>query len=90
VFEKSAGDLSGRGAGLGLSSELFAVMRRARAEMDPVIRVPFNWLLQLDWSGVALNRIERPWTAGNWSRVYQALRAAVPNAIIFSAVRSSA
>ena len=32
VFEKSAGDLSGRGAGLGLSSELFAVMRRAGVE----------------------------------------------------------
>ena len=38
VFEKSAGDLSGRGAGLGLSSELFAVMRRAGAEMNPTIR----------------------------------------------------
>jgi len=83
VFEKSAGDLSGRGAGLGLSSELFAVMRRAGAEMDPAIGVPCNWLLQLDQSGTVLNRIARPWTAGIWSRVYQALRAAVPDAIIF-------
>ncbi len=83
VFEKSAGDLSGRGAGLGLSSELFAVMRRAGAEMNPAIGVPCTWLLQLDRSGAVLSRIERPWTAGIWSRVYQPLRAAVPNAIIF-------
>jgi 2-polyprenyl-6-methoxyphenol hydroxylase-like FAD-dependent oxidoreductase len=83
VFEKSAGDLSGRGAGLGLSSELFAVMRRAGVEMNPAIGVPCTWLLQLDRSGAVLSRIERPWTAGIWSRVYQPLRAAVPNAIIF-------
>ena len=83
VFEKSAGDLSGRGACLGLSSELFAVMRRAGAEMNPAIGVPCTWLLQLDRSGAVLRRIERSWTAGIWSRVYQTLRAAVPNAIIF-------
>jgi 2-polyprenyl-6-methoxyphenol hydroxylase-like FAD-dependent oxidoreductase len=82
VFEKSAGDLSGRGAGLGLSSELFAVMRRAGAEMNPAIGVPCNWLLQLDRNGAVVSRIERPWTAGIWSRVYKALRAAVPDAII--------
>src|SRR5215831_4112809 len=83
VFEKSSGDLAGRGAGLGLSSELFAVMRRAAAEMDPAIGVPCSWLLQLDRRGAVLSRIERRWTAGIWSRVYQPLRAAVPNAIIF-------
>jgi 2-polyprenyl-6-methoxyphenol hydroxylase-like FAD-dependent oxidoreductase len=37
----------------------------------------------VDRSGAVLSRIERPWTAGIWSRVYQPLRAAVPNAIIF-------
>ena len=83
VFEKSAGDLSGRGAGLGLSSELFAVMRRAGAEMNPAIGVPCTWLLRLDRGGAVLSRIERRWTAGIWSRVYQPLRAAVPDAIIF-------
>jgi len=83
VFEKSAGDLSGRGAGLGLSRELFAVMRRAGAEVDHATGVPCTWLLQLDRSGGVLSRIERPWTAGIWSRVYRPLRAAVPNAIVF-------
>src|SRR5262245_41879606 len=83
VFEKSAGDLSGRGAGLGLSNELFSVMRRAGAEMNPAIGVPCAWLLRLDLSGAVLSRIERPWTAGIWSRVYQPLRAVVPNEIIF-------
>jgi 2-polyprenyl-6-methoxyphenol hydroxylase-like FAD-dependent oxidoreductase len=83
VFEKSEGDLSGRGAGLGLSSELFAVMRRAGAEVNPAIGVPCTWLVQLDRTGEVLSRIERSWTAGIWSRVYKPLRAAVPNAIVF-------
>jgi 2-polyprenyl-6-methoxyphenol hydroxylase-like FAD-dependent oxidoreductase len=83
VFEKSAGDLSGRGAGLGLSSELFSVMRRAGAEVNHAIGAPCTWLLQLDRSGEVLSRIERPWTPGIWSRVYRPLRAAVPNANVF-------
>jgi 2-polyprenyl-6-methoxyphenol hydroxylase-like FAD-dependent oxidoreductase len=83
VFEKSAGDLSGRGAGLGLSRELFAVMRRARAEIDPAIGVPCTWLLQLDRRGAVVRRIERPMTPGIWSRVYRPLRAAVADAIVF-------
>ena len=82
VYEKSTGDLSGRGAGLGLSLDLFAVMRLAGAEVDPAIGVPCTWLLRLDRNGNVLSRIERPWTAGIWSLVYKSLRAAVPNGLV--------
>ncbi len=83
VFEKSAGDLSGRGAGIGLSQELFDVLRRAGAELDDAIGVPCRWLLRLDSGGEVLERIERHWTSGIWTRVYRALRAAVPDDVVF-------
>ena len=84
VFEKSTGDLSGRGAGLGLSRELFEVMRRAGADIDPSIGVACPSLLQLDRSGAVLTRIERGWTSGIWSRVYRALQDAVPDDIVYT------
>jgi 2-polyprenyl-6-methoxyphenol hydroxylase-like FAD-dependent oxidoreductase len=83
VFEKSEGDLSGRGAGIGLSGELFAVMRRAGAAVDDAIGVPCPGVLWLDRSGSVRSRIERAWTAGIWSSIYRALRAAVPDAVVF-------
>jgi 2-polyprenyl-6-methoxyphenol hydroxylase-like FAD-dependent oxidoreductase len=86
VFEKSAGDLSGRGAGLGLSSELFAVMRRAGVDMNPAIGVPCTWLLQL--TGVAGSSVG----SSDWTPEF--MRVSGPyglrlNAISFPAVRSS-
>lgn len=83
VFEKSAGDLSGRGAGIGLSGELFAAMRRAGADVDETIGVPCPWVLWLERSGTVRSRIERPWSAGIWSSIYRALRAAVPDTVVF-------
>jgi hypothetical protein len=38
--------------------------------------------LQLDRSGAVLRRIERPWTAGIWSRVYQTLRLTFGRALV--------
>ena len=83
VFEKSAGDLAGRGAGIGLSSELFEVMRRAGAALNPAMGAPCAALLWLDRSGAVLRRIERRWVTGIWSRIYRPLRAAVPDDIVF-------
>lgn len=79
VFEKSAGDIAGRGAGIGLSHELMTVMQRAGAELDDEIGVRCRYLLRLDRNGDVLDRIERPWTSGIWSRVYRALRSVVPD-----------
>jgi 2-polyprenyl-6-methoxyphenol hydroxylase-like FAD-dependent oxidoreductase len=84
VFEKTAGDLSGRGAGLGLSNELFQVLRRVGAGISPSTGVPVSSLLWLDRAGVPVRRIARPWLTGAWSRVYRPLRAAVPEKIVFS------
>lgn len=83
VYEKTAGDLSGRGAGLGLSNELFQVLRRVGAEISPSTGVPVASLLWLDRAGAERCRIARPWLTGAWSRIYRPLRAAVPDAIVF-------
>lgn len=82
VFEKSTSDLSGRGAGVGLSNDLFDVMRRVGAEVNPAIGVPLVSMARLDRSGAILSRKERRGTAGIWSRVYKPLRAVVPDALI--------
>lgn len=83
VYEKTAGDLSGRGAGLGLSNELFQVLRRVGAEISPSTGVPVAALLWLDRAGRPVLRIARPWLTGAWSRIYRPLRAAVPDEIVF-------
>lgn len=82
VYEKSAGDISGRGAGIGLTVELLEAMRHAGAKLDDAIGVPCTSLLQLGRNGEVLSRIDRPVTSGIWARVYQALRAAVPDGIV--------
>ncbi len=82
VFEKTAGDLSGRGAGLGLSNELFQVLRRVGANVAPSTGVPVSSLLWLARDGSAKTRIARPWLTGAWSRIYRPLRAAVPDGIV--------
>ncbi len=82
VFEKTAGDLSGRGAGIGLSHELFQVLRRVGAELSPAAGVPVSSLLWLARDGGVALRIARPWLTGAWSRIYRPLRDAVPGGIV--------
>ncbi len=81
IFERAQGDLAGRGAGLGLSAELFAVMRRMGARIAPSTAVPVGALLWLEPDGVVVYEDRRGWVTGAWQRIYQPLRAAVPDAI---------
>src|SRR5271154_554571 len=73
VFEKTPGDLAGRGAGLGLTSELFDVMRRVGVHLHPSTGVAISSLQWLDRAGAAVSRIPRPWITGAWSRIYRPL-----------------
>jgi 2-polyprenyl-6-methoxyphenol hydroxylase-like FAD-dependent oxidoreductase len=82
VFEKTQGDLAGRGAGLGLSAELFQVMRRVGARLSPSTGVAVSSLLWLDRDGTVVRNLPRPWLTGAWSRIYRPLRDAVPDAIV--------
>jgi 2-polyprenyl-6-methoxyphenol hydroxylase-like FAD-dependent oxidoreductase len=82
IFEKTPGDLAGRGAGLGLSAELFAVMRRVGAHISPSMGVSVSSLLWLDRAGAVVQKMPRPWLTGAWSRIYRPLRDVVPDAIV--------
>lgn len=81
IFERAAGDLTGRGAGLGLSSELLGVMRRAGARIDPSMVIPMSEIHWVDADGTIAYREQRGWLLGAWQRIYRPLREAVPDAI---------
>lgn len=80
VFERSADDLAGRGAGIGVSAELVAVMRRAGAPLGTAGGVTVDAFVWLDPSGRVRHRLARPMVASAWRRVYRPLRDRLPAA----------
>ncbi|HKT16552.1 MAG TPA: FAD-dependent monooxygenase [Stellaceae bacterium] len=79
IFERSAGDLADRGAGLGITAELFQMMRRAglRISRSLAFHVPTSvWLTQ---SGAIGCEIRRGWDGSAWAIIYKPLRAAFPS-----------
>ncbi len=78
VFERARGDLAGRGAGLGTHEELFAVMRRIGIRADDSIGVRWRSRVALDRDGSILCEVPLPGITSAWSRMYRALRTALP------------
>ncbi len=78
VFERARGDLAGRGAGLGIHEELFAVMRRIGIRVDDSIGVEVRSRLALDRSGSIICEVPLRGIASAWDRIYRALRTALP------------
>ncbi|HEV8014895.1 MAG TPA: FAD-dependent monooxygenase [Stellaceae bacterium] len=81
IFERSAGDLADRGAGLNTSAELFAAMRRVGAAVSPELAFHVRssaWLRQDGTIGV---EIPRGWHGSTWGTIYRLLRAAFPSAL---------
>ena len=78
VFERAVGDLSGRGAGLGISAELLNVMGRVGARFEPSAGVTHDAYVWMEPDGEIVFRDDRPTTASTWSRVYQPLRECIP------------
>ena len=81
VYERAAGDLAGRGAGLGISAELVEVMTRAGARFDAASGVSQREHVWMERSGEVVFRHPRNLMASAWARVYQPLRAALPAGI---------
>ncbi len=79
IFERSAGDLAGRGAGLGITEDLLEVLRRAGAHIDPSTGVVIERYAWVDAAGNTKWDIGRPSFASAWPRLYQPLRAVVPD-----------
>jgi 2-polyprenyl-6-methoxyphenol hydroxylase-like FAD-dependent oxidoreductase len=81
VYERSRSDLADRGAGLGVSKELFDIMARIGIEPDPSLSVGAKtsiWLGQKDEIVAELPRASR---GSTWPVIYQPLRRALPNTL---------
>jgi 2-polyprenyl-6-methoxyphenol hydroxylase-like FAD-dependent oxidoreductase len=81
VFERSAGDLADRGAGLNTSAELFEGLARAGAAVNPGLAFHVRssaWLKQDGTLGV---EIPRGWHGSTWGTIYRPLRAAFPSSL---------
>jgi 2-polyprenyl-6-methoxyphenol hydroxylase-like FAD-dependent oxidoreductase len=78
VFERNEGDLTGRGVGLGTHPQLIAVLRRAGIAFDETMGITVPKVVCLNRVGEIV--IEQPSgrTMTAWSRLYRALRSALP------------
>ncbi|HVA15178.1 MAG TPA: FAD-dependent monooxygenase, partial [Stellaceae bacterium] len=81
IFERSAGDLADRGAGLGISAELFEVMRRVGLTVGPALAFHVRSSAWLTPGGSIGGEIPRGWHGSAWSIIYQPLRASFPSAL---------
>ena len=80
VFERSGGDLSSRGVGIGTHVELFAVMRRLGIKVDESMGVPVDSRLCLDRDGKVIARLPFDKVLTSWALYYRALRRRLPDA----------
>jgi len=78
VFERARGDLAGRGAGLGIHEELFAVMRRIGIRIDDSIGVEVRSRIALDRRGNVVCEVPLRGVFSAWDRIYRALKSALP------------
>jgi 2-polyprenyl-6-methoxyphenol hydroxylase-like FAD-dependent oxidoreductase len=78
VFERNEDDLTGRGVGLGTHPQLIAVLRRAGIAFDETMGITVPKVVCLNRAGEIV--IEQPTgrTMTAWSRLYRALRSALP------------
>ena len=80
VFERSEGDLAGRGAGVGITRELLDALAAAGAPADPTIGLAVESFVWLDRTGETVFEHPRAMGASAWVRVYQTLRIGFPDA----------
>lgn len=78
VFERTTGDLAGRGAGLGAQAELFTVMHRVGIPIDESIWVEVRSHICLDRNGKVICEVPVREVNSAWDRVYRALKYALP------------
>lgn len=80
VFERAAGDLHSRGAGLGTHRELVAVLERLGLPVDASVGVEVQTRICLDRAGRVTHRLAMPQRMSAWARIYRLLRDALPAA----------
>jgi 2-polyprenyl-6-methoxyphenol hydroxylase-like FAD-dependent oxidoreductase len=78
VFERSAEDLAGRGAGLGTHEALARMLRRIGLDAGASLGVGTRHYIWLDARGAVAARLERPRIMTAWARLYRPLKDALP------------
>src|SRR4029078_6823998 len=81
VFERTEGDLTGRGAGLGMSEELIQAVRRIGAPVEPSIGTVHESHVWIAADARVAFELPRPTAGSTWARVYRPLRDIVPDDI---------
>jgi len=78
VFERNDEELASRGVGLGTHPQLIAILRRAGIAFDETMGIQLQRAVCLARDGST--RVEQPTTRtmSGWSRLYRALREALP------------
>jgi len=80
VFERSAEDLAGRGAGLGTHDGLVAALWRIGMDLDTSLGVATHSYIWLDAGGATLREVAFPRVMTAWAHLYRPLRDALPAA----------
>lgn len=78
IYERSAEELSSRGAGIVTHPELFEALERGGVELEGPLGVEIPGRLSLARDGGSLGRLALPQTVTSWDRLYRALRNAFP------------
>ncbi len=80
VFERSGGDLAGRGVGIGTHVELFEVIRRLGIAIDESMGVAATSRICLGRDGAVIARLPHDKILSSWALLYRALRRHLPDA----------
>src|SRR5262245_30067906 len=80
VFERAREDLAGRGAAIGVTEELFEVLRRIGVALDTSAGVVVDSIIALDAAGRIAHEVKRNPVTDAWARIYRPLKATLPAA----------
>jgi 2-polyprenyl-6-methoxyphenol hydroxylase-like FAD-dependent oxidoreductase len=78
VYERSAEDLAGRGAGLGSHEALVAILKRIGIDFSAPLGVAIPRYVWLDKDGGVVADVPRPRLMTAWSRLYRPLKDLLP------------
>jgi 2-polyprenyl-6-methoxyphenol hydroxylase-like FAD-dependent oxidoreductase len=78
IFERSAEELAGRGAGLATHPELMDILAEAGVAAGPEIGVPLTERITLSREGAVVGRRTEPQVMTAWSRLFHDLRDVFP------------
>ena len=79
VFERASEDLAGRGAAIGVTEELFEVLRRIGVRLDTSAGVVVRSIIALDRAGRITHDVPRRPVTDAWARIYRPLKEALPS-----------